>query len=194
MADDVRILDVNDTAAVRVYYSRLNGAVLESGDVRYCATNDAGEITDLILNDFTGDLYEYGIITGVSEQSNDMSLSGSYTYLVNGEKQTISTNGKTLGASIGPAQLTIKDGQLDSVRALYQIKNPDSITRLGVTKDGENWLFWDDCAVYLYENSNYSLLSLTELRNNFDAYNITCYYEKDIKDGGRIRIVIARPV
>lgn len=194
MADDVRILDVNDTAAVRVYYSRLNGAALESGDVRYCATNDAGEITDLILNDFTGDLYEYGIITGVSEQSNDMNLSGSYTYLVNGEKQTISTNGKTLGASIGPARLTIKDGQLDSVRALYQIKNPDSVTQLGVTKDGENWLFWDDCAVYLYENSNYSLLSLTELRNNFDAYNITCYYEKDIKDGGRIRIVIARPV
>lgn len=34
MADDVRILDVNDTNAVRVYYSRLNGAVLESGDVR----------------------------------------------------------------------------------------------------------------------------------------------------------------
>ena len=123
-----------------------------------------------------------------------MSLSGSYTYLVNGEKQTISTNGKTLGASIGPARLTIKDGQLDSVSALYQIKNPDSITQLGVIKDGENWLFWDDCAVYLYENSNYSLLSLTELRNNFDAYNITCYYEKDIKDGGRIRIVIARPV
>ena len=193
MADDVRILDVNDTNAVRVYYSRLNGAVLESGDVRYCATNDAGEITDLILKDFTGDLYEYGIITSVDEQSSDMSLSGSYSYLVNGEKQTISTNGKTLGASSGPARLTIKDGQLDSVRALDQIKNPDSVTQLGVTKDDESWLFADDCAVYLYQNLQYSLLSLTELRNNFDAYNITCYYDKDTDDGGRIRIIVARP-
>lgn len=193
MADDVRILDVDDTRAVRVYYSRLNGAVLDSGDVRYCATNAAGEITDLILNDFTGDLYEYGIITSVSEQSSDMNLSGSYTYLLNGEKQTISTSGKTLGASTGPARLTVENGQLQAVRSLYQVKNPDSVTQLGVTKDDESWLFADECAVYLYQNSQYSLLSLTALRNNFGAYNITCYYDKDTEDGGRIRIVAARP-
>lgn len=123
-----------------------------------------------------------------------MSVSGAYTYLVNGEKKTLSTNGSSLGASDGPARLTIENGQLTAVQALEQIKDPDSITQLGVTKDGENWLFWDDCAVYLYENSNYNLISLTELRNNFDAYNITCYYDKDTEDGGRIRIVIARPV
>lgn len=193
MADDVRILDVNDTAAVRVYYSRLNGAVLEKSDVRYCAINDAGEITDLILNDFTGDLYEYGIITSAKNESTDTSISGEYTYLVGGEKQTLSTSGKSLGASIGPARLTIENGQLQSVRALEQIKNPDSITQLGVTKDGESWLFWDECEVYLYENSDYSLLSLTELRNNLNAYDITCYYDKDTDDGGRIRIVVARP-
>lgn len=69
MAKDVRILDVNDTDAVRIYYSRLNGAELDSSDVRYYAENAAGEITDLILRDFTGDLYEYGIITSVSEPS-----------------------------------------------------------------------------------------------------------------------------
>ena len=80
------------------------------------------------------------------------------------------------------------------MRALEQIKNPDSITQLGVTKDDESWLFWDDCAVYLYENSDYSLLSLTELRNNLNAYDITCYYDKDTDDGGRIRIVVARPI
>ena len=193
MAKDVRILDVNDTDAVRIYYSRLNGAELDSSDVRYYAENAAGEITDLILRDFTGDLYEYGIITSVSEQSDDMNLSGSYTYLLDGEKQTLTTSGKTLGASYGPARLTIENGQLASVRALSQIKNPDAITQLGVTKDGENWLFSDECTVYLYQNTQYSLISLTELRNNFASYNITCYYDKDTDNGGRIRIVIARP-
>lgn len=189
MANDVRILDVNDTSAKRIYYSRLNGAELESSDVRYCAVNANGEITDLILRDFTGDLYEYGIITSAKETSDDMSLSGTYTYLLNGEKRTLSTMNMTLGASCGPARLTIEDGQLSAVRALYKIKNPDSVTLLGVTKDSDSWLFADDCAVYLYQNSTYSLLSLTELRNNFDKYNITCYYDKDTKDGGRIRIV-----
>lgn len=193
MAKDVRILDVNDTDAVRIYYSRLNGAELDSSDVRYYAENAAGEITDLILRDFTGDLYEYGIITSVSEQSDDMNLSGSYTYLLDGEKQTLTTSGKTLGASYGPARLTIENGQLASVRALSQIRNPDAITQLGVTKDGESWLFSDECTVYLYQNTQYSLISLTELRNNFASYNITCYYDKDTDDGGRIRIVIARP-
>ena len=192
MAKDVRILDVNDTDAVRIYYSRLNGAELDSSDVRYYAENAAGEITDLILRDFTGDLYEYGIITSVSEQSDDMNLSGSYTYLLDGEKQTLTTSGKTLGASYGPARLTIENGQLASVRALSQIRNPDAITQLGVTKDGESWLFSDECTVYLYQNTRYSLISLTELRNNFASYNITCYYDKDTDDGGRIRIVIAR--
>ena len=193
MAKDVRILDVNDTDAVRIYYSRLNGAELDSSDVRYYAENAAGEITDLILRDFTGDLYEYSIITSVSEQSDDMNLSGSYTYLLDGEKQTLTTSGKTLGASYGPARLTIENGQLASVRALSQIRNPDAITQLGVTKDGESWLFSDECTVYLYQNTQYSLISLTELRNNFASYNITCYYDKDTDDGGRIRIVIARP-
>ena len=190
MAKDVRILDINDDGgAKRIYYSRLNGAELESADVRWYAANADGEITDLILRDFTGDLYEYGIITSAKETSTDMELSGSYTYLLNGEKRTLSTMSMTLGASSGPARLTIKDGQLSAVRALYKIKNPDSITQLGVTKDGDSWLFSDECAVYLYQNSTYSLFSLTELRNNLDKYNISCYYDKDTRDGGRIRII-----
>lgn len=193
MAKDVRILDINDDGgAKRIYYSRLNGAELESADVRWYAANADGEITDLILRDFTGDLYEYGIITSAKETSTDMELSGSYTYLLNGEKRTLTTMSMTLGASCGPARLTIKDGQLSAVRALYKIKNPDSITQLGVTKDGDSWLFSDECAVYLYQNSTYSLFSLTELRNNLDKYNITCYYDKDTRDGGRIRIITAQ--
>ena len=193
MAKDVRILDINDDGgAKRIYYSRLNGAELESADVRWYAANTDGEITDLILRDFTGDLYEYGIITSAKENSTDMSLSGTYTYLLNGEKRTLTTTSMTLGASYGPARLTIKDGQLSAVRALYKIKNPDSITQLGVTKDGDSWLFSDECAVYLYQNSTYSLFSLTELRNNLDKYNITCYYDKDTRDGGRIRIITAQ--
>ena len=193
MAKDVRILDINDDGgAKRVYYSRLDGAELESADVRWYATNTDSEITDLILRDFTGDLYEYGIITSAKETSTDMELSGSYTYLLNGEKRTLTTMSMTLGASSGPARLTIKDGQLSAVRALYKIKNPDSITQLGVTKDGDSWLFSDECAVYLYQNSTYSLFSLTELRNNFDKYNITCYYDKDTRHGGRIRIITAQ--
>ena len=196
MAKDIRILDINDDGdAKRVYYSRLNGAELDSSDVRWCATNADGEITDLILRDFTGDLYEYGIITSApsdKDKKESSDLSSTYTYLLNGEKRTLQTVNMRLGVSYGPAKLVMKDGQLSSARNLYKIKNPDSITQLGVTKDGDSWLFADECAVYLYQSSTYSLFSLTELRNNFDKYNITCYYDKDTRDGGRIRIITAQ--
>ena len=192
MAKGVRILDVRDGKTVRVYASRLDGATLKKGDVRYYGVNAAGEITDLILQDFTGDLYDYGIIVGANESSSNMNLSGSYTYLLNGEQKSISTNGSTLGASAGPARLTVDNGQLSSVRALEQVKNPDAVTLLGIEKNGESWRFSDECAVYLYSNNSYTQLALAELRNNMSSYNVTGYYDKTTVDGGRIRIVVAR--
>lgn len=193
MAKDIRILDVNETNTVCVYASRLTGAVIERSDVRFYAENSAGEITDLILKDFTGDLYSYGVMTGAKESASGMSLSGTYKYLVAGESKTISTNGMTLGASTGPARLTIEDGQLTAVRALDKIENPTSITSLSITNGNDIWYFSDTCDVYLYQNASYTLLSLTELRNNFSSYNIRAYYDKDTRDGGRIRIIVASP-
>ena len=191
LADDIRILDVRENEAVRIYSSRLLGATLDSSDVRFYTENAQGEVSDLILRDFTGDLYEYGIITSVTENSEGMSLSGSYKYLVNGETQTVSTNNKTLGASYGPARLTLEDGQLSSVMTLSQIRNPTSISMLGITNEDGTWYFSDSCSVYLQQNGAYSLLSLTELQNNFSKYNLKAYYDKDTQDGGRIRIIVA---
>ena len=72
--------------------------------MRWYAANADGEITDLILRDFTGDLYEYGIITSAKETSTDMELSGSYTYLLNGEKRTLTTMNQTIvNTRVAPA-------------------------------------------------------------------------------------------
>ena len=192
-AADVEILDTDSEGGyARIYPSRLAGARLESDDVYYYSLDENGHIDLLILNEATGDTLTYVYLT-TAERGGGDSTSGSYTYLLDGERTTVTTSGKTLGASYGPARLTIEDGQLTAVRELEQIRNPDSVTQSGVTKDGESWLFWDDCAVYLYENAQYSLLSLTELRNNSGSYSITRYYDKDTDEGGRIRIVIARP-
>ena len=191
MAQDIRILDVDETNVIRIYAARLTGSTIDRTDVRFYAENSAGEITDLILKNFTGDLYSYGIITSSKESSSGTNLSGTYKYLVAGETKTISTNGMRLGASYGPARLTIEDGQLSSVRALSMIDDPTAITTLSITSDEGTWYFSDACDVYLYQNGAYSLLSLTELRNNFSKYNIKAYYDEDTRDGGRVRIIIA---
>ena len=56
--------------------------------VRFYALNAQGEISHLILNDVTGDLHQYGVITSVEELDlgTMMGISSSYTYDVGGQK------------------------------------------------------------------------------------------------------------
>ena len=100
----------------------------------------------------------------------------------------------TLGQVYGPVRLETEDGQLSSIRALELVENPASITTLSITDSRNNtWYFSDSCDVYLLKSGSYTMLSMTELQNNFSSYTIKAYYDKSTKDGGRIRIVIASP-
>ncbi len=68
LADDVEILDTyKEGTPVRVYPSRLSGVSMSGDMVRYYALNTKGEISHLILNDVTGDMHQYGVITDVTE-------------------------------------------------------------------------------------------------------------------------------
>ena len=79
LADDVEILDtLPDGSAETVRLARLDGVNLSSGDVRYYATNEMGEIDRLVLDDVTGDVWTYGCLTSWSVNS---SSEGSSTIL-----------------------------------------------------------------------------------------------------------------
>lgn len=59
--------------------------------VRFYALNAQGEISHLILNDVTGDLHQYGVITSVEELDlgTMMGISSSYTYDVGGQSSPL---------------------------------------------------------------------------------------------------------
>lgn len=66
LADDVEILDTtSEGVAGTVRPSRLSGVTLSDFDVRYYTTNSAGQIDRLILNDVTGDLWNYGVLDDI---------------------------------------------------------------------------------------------------------------------------------
>ena len=66
LADDVQILDTtSEGVAGTVRPSRLSGVNLSASDVRYFTTNEKGQIDRLILNDVTGDLWNYGVLDDV---------------------------------------------------------------------------------------------------------------------------------
>ena len=67
LADDVEILDTTPEGSGKtIRLDRLDGVTLSDNDVRYYALNDQGEISRLVLNDVTGDVWTYGCLTAWS--------------------------------------------------------------------------------------------------------------------------------
>ena len=65
-ADNVQIIDTtSEGVAGAVRPSRLSGVTLSENDVRYYTTNSAGQIDRVILDDVTGDLWEYAALDSV---------------------------------------------------------------------------------------------------------------------------------
>ena len=65
-ADDVQILDTTtEGVAGTVRPSRLSGTDLNLLNVRYYTLNEQGQIDRLILNDVTGDLWNYGVLDDI---------------------------------------------------------------------------------------------------------------------------------
>lgn len=192
VASNISILDVTDTVGTRIYLSRLNGLTLDDADVAYYELNASGEIESLILNNVTGDAYTYGIVLSASENVNGTSVSASYTFLIDGQKSTMSTNGSSLGLTYGPARFIMSGNQVSSIRALEEIRNITSVTSLTIKNADSAHTISDHAAVYVYQNDTYTQLDKNEL--NLDDYSIRAYCDKDDTDGGRVRIIVATPV
>ena len=59
----MQILDTYESCTpIRIYPDRLKGVKFDGNMVRFYASRP-GEISHLILNDVTGDLHQYGVIT-----------------------------------------------------------------------------------------------------------------------------------
>lgn len=75
LANDVKILDTGtEGGGVVIRPDRLNGVNLSTGDVRYYELNEKGEISHLILDDVTGDIWTYGCLVGISNRSDSTGL------------------------------------------------------------------------------------------------------------------------
>lgn len=199
LADDVEILDVSkDGQWTVVYPSRLSGVTLKSGSIHYAAFNSNKEITHLILDDITGDMYDYGILTKVEEtrgttntdsEEQISTLIGSYNYIVNGTSGTLNTTNKLYNVKKGAAIFYYKEGKIDGMRNLKEVKI-DELSYLSTTSSNEQYKTADNVQVYIQSNSNaYDLTQLSAL--DTDKYTLTGYYENIYPAGGYIRLIIA---
>ena len=194
LADDVQILDTYESCTpIRIYPDRLKGVKFDGNMVRFYALNAQGAISHLILNDVTGDLHQYGVITSVEELDlgTMMGISSSYTYDVGGQKLTFGSTNAIYNLKVGPCQIKMEGP--NAVERLYNLSERKLDSVSGSTAVGTNnqkYTLSDNVAVYVYEGGEYQLSSLARISGG--NYSLTGWYDKDESAGGRIRVIIAR--
>lgn len=189
-AANVQILDTKGASYQKLYPSRLAGAQISEGYVRYCKLNENGEITELILDNYTGDLYQYGMLL-------DLTSSGqSYTveYDMAGVQGKLSSD--SVSGSIGSNEAAGLYFGEDKTEIL-SLTGVQVMALQGQTVSygsSSSILLSEKCAVYYKEETTdgtkYTLTSLDKV-GALDQYWLMAYYDKTQDVGGRVRVIVA---
>lgn len=194
-AAGVQILDTDGNGGyARVYPSRLTGSKLSGDDVRYYTLNAAGEIDRMVLHEVTGDTQPYVYISGIEDNSSEMNISVNYTYVQNGQVQTIS-GGAKYAIKGGGAMLVYEKDKLKSIRQLGSV-GLDSLSSLSAMGGGKEYKIAENVQVLLRDSTGGQGYYLTDLSQvNAEDYTLTGWYDSlGYSAGGRIRIIVARPI
>ncbi len=194
LADEIQIMDVSETGAyAAIDVGRLAGCTLNASHVRYYILDENGCISRLILNDATGDAWEYGYMISASTNESDegVNISGSYRYVIDGRETARNTNNKAYSIQTGGFAVQYEtDGS--SIKAL---KNLDSVKLTGLAaytaKAGnKKYAVAEDVQVYLKQDNRYYLTDLSSV--NASDYRLTGYYDGfGAPAGGQIRVIVA---
>lgn len=189
LADDVNILDVltldntRTGAYATVFESRIDGVNINAGSIIYMGKNANGEVTDLILNNVTGDSYGYGVI--VKAQNNK------YTYIVDGEEKSMSSQTTYPVYSGQAAMFALAGNGVEEMKSLTKVEaSVIDVTDTTISTANDTYMLSDKVAVYLKTDSVYTLIPLSDIKNT--DYTLTAYYDKSVGGGGRIRVIIAK--
>lgn len=190
-ADNVEILDTSsEGTAAAADASRLSGMSLDSDDIRYYGLNEEGRIEYLILDDVTGDLWTYAYLTDLEDQSQEMSINVTYTYLVDGTEQTLRSASVKYPVETGGIAIAYKsDGSIQTMQRMKSVKLTE-LSGSWAMASNQRYAIADDVQVYLRKNGSYYLTALSAV--NAEDYTLTGWYNNSSSSAGRqIRIIIA---
>ncbi len=191
---DVKILEVSTSSQGEeviydnLMFKRLDGTTLLTRDILYFTKNSDGEIDSMIIEDVTGDLYDYGIMISANKTT------GVYTYDIGGSTHTVT--GKYTAVSSGtPARFALSGGKILYMTSISELSGEvESISQTEiVTESGSVYPLSDSVGVYSYVmgSGSYKWIPINDLVENPDLYKLNIYYDKKPASGGRVRIIIA---
>lgn len=145
LSDDVEILDTTpDGSGKTIRLDRLDGVTLSSGDVRYYALNDRGEISRLVLDDVTGDVWTYGCLMAWST-NRYTSVTDSLTSIQPSDVLMKMVSGLLTGSLLNDiwSELTGRTGRWTSLALGLLADNTSGLlsTVLGTVAGGANYTY-----------------------------------------------------
>ncbi|MGN1092115.1 MAG: hypothetical protein ACI4RS_00520, partial [Monoglobaceae bacterium] len=196
VSSSVNILDIGTrdnsigSMYAKVYGQRLDGLSIAEKNVLYAEKNSSGEIITLILDNVTGDAYEYGLVVSTMSTASTKS----YTYMVDGNRYTTTTSGNY---SIGRGVAVKIMGSAAAPNSLNKIESvsgkPTMVSSNKIAIAGNTYELSDKVACYKDESSleaEYSMISIYDVIEKYSDCKITAYYDKTIKSGGRVRVLV----
>lgn len=204
LSSDLNIIDTavkteySKAKVKKIYPQRIDGAVLKTSDILF-AEVDNGTVTGLILNGYTGDLLQYGIVLKAQGISVGTYAAGSYKVNIGGLETELGSNQRKFSVSTGQSvsiDTDEKNGVL-SIKALNTlnetVESVDDVfvhTKSGAYRLADNAVIYREIAnTELSEGTRYEVIS----KDNLDfAKKVTAYYDKTETDGGRIRVIVVR--
>ncbi len=189
--DTYKPIDYGAGTAVSIFLPRLDGVNIPASQVLYAERDSQNRISALILKDVTGDMHGYGVVTRATNNSMGMSVSGSYSYILDGSTGSVQTNGSSYPVVSGvPARFSYVGGKLNSLTPLTEI--PGKIEEIGQGyiryKDGSRY---DITGAHIYtrdENFVYTKKQVSDVKT---GYTSRAYYDKSPASGGAVRILLA---
>lgn len=187
-AQGAEILDISDGRGAIIYPNRLAGLNLTSGMVRWYSLNPQGEIETMILNDVTGDAYQYGYITRFVEEGEGMSIFCTYRYDVGGVSYT--SAGSTRFPATGGAIKLL--GDPTKPERLYPLTSVKGGQIVGNQLVAGNQRYTLSDGVVVYDDRNGGCYLSTLSRAEESGAQLTAWYDKAESEGGRIRIIVVK--
>ncbi len=185
LASNVKILDLDNLDYISIYPERLAGVTVLAA--YYYELNSSGEISQLILDDTTNDMNQYGVYTG-SSSTGSKAL---YNYMIGSvaSSLTIGTS-LNLNFDVGPTGFENTSGTITKTYVLQGV----TVTSIGtatIQAGSAKYPLADTYYVYLLVDDEYVLTTLDKV-SSLSKYNLKAYYDRAVSYGGRIRVIVAQ--
>lgn len=192
VARDAKILDTakvsttNKAVYSRVYMQRLDGIELKESNIVYSSVNSKGEIDEMILQNVTGDMFEYGVVISASKTASPEA--SYYTYSIQSDNKVYTASRFDLITGT-PIQFVAEGTEAVYAAKLTSCGTAAELTHTEAKIGTRSYKLMDKVKVYKKQDTGvYMEMSLNEAVSG--SYKYECYSDRSEAAGGRIRVII----